>query len=66
MPLSIDVTPSAMKGANVEIPSTCSCMHQNLTWLDKTLAFMVWEGFKAQGYMLFPHNISDRPRFHQR
>ena len=45
MPLSTDVTRWIVNGANVEIPSTCACMCQNLTWLDKTHAFMVWEGF---------------------
>ena len=54
-----------MKWANVEIPSTCACMHQNFKWLDKTHAFMVWEGFKAQGYMSCTHNLWYHPRFHQ-
>ena len=66
MPLSTDVTSWAVKGANFEIPSTSACMRQNLTWLDKTHAFMVWDGFKAQGYMLCSHNLWDCPRFHQR
>ena len=38
----------------------------NLTWLDKTHAFIVWEGFKSQGCMLCPHSIWDCPHFHQR
>jgi len=65
MPLSINVARWVVKGANVEIPSTWSCLCHNLTRLDKTYAFMVCEGFKAQGYMLCPHNIWDHPRFHQ-
>ena len=65
IPLSIDVTRWAVNGANVEIPSTCAYMCQNLTWLDKTHASMAWEGFKDQGCMLCPHNRWDRPRFHQ-
>ena len=65
MPLSTDVARWAVKGANVEIPSTCACMCQNLTWLDKTHAFTVWEGFKAQGCMSCPHNLWDCPCFHQ-
>ena len=66
MPWSIDVGRWAVNGEIVEIPSTCSCMHQNLTWLDKTHAFMLWEGFKAQGCISCPHNLWDRPHFHQR
>ena len=65
MTLSIDVARWAVKGANVEIPSNCVCMHQNFTWLDKTHSFMLWEGFKAQGCMSCPHNHWDCPRFHQ-
>ena len=65
MPLSTDVARWAVKGSNVEIPSTCAYMSQNLTWLGKTHAFMVWEGFKAQGCMSCPHNLWDHPRFHQ-
>ena len=65
MPLSIDVACSAVNRANVEIPSTCASMYQNLTWLDETHAFMVWEGSKAKGCMSFPQNIWDRPCFHQ-
>ena len=65
MPLSTDVACWAVKGANIEIPSTCASMRRNLTWLDKTHAFTLWEGFKAQGYMSCPHNLWDRPRFHQ-
>ena len=66
MPLSTDVAHWVVNGANIEIPSTCACMRRNFTWLDKTRAFMVCEGFKAQGCMLYPHNLWDRPRFHQR
>jgi hypothetical protein len=66
MPLSTDSARWAMNGANVEIPSTWACMCRNLTWLDKTHAFTVWEGFKAQVCMSFLHNICDHPRFHQR
>ena len=65
MPLSTDVAHWAVKGANIEIPSTCACMCQNLTWSDKTHAFTVSEGFKAQGCMSCPHNLLDRPCFHQ-
>ena len=65
MPLSTDIAHWVVNGANVQIPLTCACMHQNLTWLDKTCAFTVWEGFKAQGCMLCPHNHWDCPRFHQ-
>ena len=64
MPLSTDVARWAVKGANFEIPSTCAYMCQNLTWLDKTHAFVVWEGFKAKWCMSFLHNVWDRPRFH--
>ena len=66
MPLSTDVACWAAIGANVQSPSTCACMCRNLTWLDKTHAFTVWEGFKAQGCMLCPHNLWDPPHFHQR
>ena len=67
MPLSTNVAHWAANGYNVEITSTCACMHQNLTWLDKTHAFMLWEGFKAREYMSCPHNLwLDRPCFHQR
>ena len=66
MPLSIDIARWAVNGDNIDIPSTWACMHQNLTWLEKTHAFIMWEGFKAQGCMLFPHNLWDHPRFHQR
>ena len=65
MALSIDAACWAVNGANVAIPSTWACMCQNLTWLDKTHAFMVWEGFKAQGCMSCLHNVWDRPCFHQ-
>ena len=65
MPWSIDVTRWAVNGANVEIPSNCSCMHQNLTWLDKAQAFTVWEGFKAQGCLMCPYNLWDRLCLHQ-
>ena len=65
MSLSTNVECWVVKGANFEIPSTCACVHRNLTWWDKTHAFMVWEGFKAQGCMSFPHNLLDRPHFHQ-
>ena len=40
-------------------------MHRNLTWLDKTCDFTVWEGFKAQGCMSCTHNVWDHPHFHQ-
>ena len=50
---------------NVEIPSNCACIHQNLTWLDRAHAFMVWDGFKAQGCLTCPHNIWDCPSLHQ-
>ena len=66
MPLSTDLACWLLNGANAQIPSICACMRQNLTWLDKTHAFMVWEGFKAQGCMSYQHNIWDHPRFHQR
>ena len=66
MPLSTDVARWVVKGANVEIPSTCACMRQNLTWLDKTHAFTVWEGFKAQACMSYPYNIWDHTCFNQR
>ena len=46
--LSTNVAHWAGKGDNIEIPSTCACMHWNLTWLDKTHAFTVWEGFKQR------------------
>ena len=65
MPLSTDVAHWVVKGANVEIPSTCACMCQNLTWIDKTHAFMVWDGFKVEGCMSFMHNVWYRPYFHQ-
>ena len=65
IPWSINVAHWALNGANVEIPSTYACMHQNLTWLDKTCAFTVWEGFKAQGCMACPQNLWDHPRLHQ-
>ena len=66
MSLSTDIARWVMKGTNVEIPSTYACMCQNLTWLDKIHAFIVWEGFKAQGCMSCPHNLWDHPHFHQR
>ena len=66
MPLSIDIARWVVNVANVEIPSTCAYMHQNLTWLDKTHAFMVWDGFKAQGCTSSMHNVWYRPHFHQR
>ena len=66
IPLSTNVARWVVNGANVEIPSTCDCMHQNLTWLDKTHAFTLWEGFKAREYMSCPHNLwLVHPRFHQ-
>ena len=51
---------------NTEIPSNCSYMHRNLTWLDKTHAFTVWEGFKAQGFLTCLHMLWDHPCLHQR
>ena len=66
MPLSSDVAHWAVKGANIEIPWTCACMSRNLIWLDKTHAFTMWEGFKAQGCLTCSKNIWDRPCFHQR
>ena len=66
MPLSTDVACWVVNGANVEIPSACSCMHQNLTCLHKTHTFTAWEGFKAQGRMSCLHNIWYCPRFHRR
>ena len=66
MPLSTDVAGWVVNGANAKIPSTCAYMCWNFTWLDKTHAFMAWEGFKAQGCMSCPHNLWYRPRFHQR
>ena len=66
MPLPTDVARWAVNGANVEIPLTCANMRWNLTWLDKTHAFTLWEGFKAQGCMSCPHNVWDHPHFHQR
>ena len=65
MQLSTDIAHWDVNGDNIEIHSTCSYMCRNLTWLDKTHAFMVWEGFKAQGCMSCPHNLWDHPRFHQ-
>ena len=65
MPLSTNVSHWAVNGVNIEIPSTCAYMRRNLTWLDKTHAFTLWEGFKAQGCMPCPHNLWDRPCFHQ-
>ena len=65
MSLYTDIARWVVNGANVEIPSTCSYMHWNLTWLDKTHAFMVLEGFEAQGCMSCLHNICDHPCFHQ-
>ena len=65
MPWSTDAAHWALNGANVVITSNCACMHRNLTWLDKTHAFMVWDGFKAQGCMSFMHNVWYRPHFHQ-
>ena len=65
MPWSADVTRWAVNQANVEISSNCACMHQNLTWLDKTPTFIMWEGFKAQGYLTYPQNIWDHPRLLQ-
>ena len=47
MPLCTYVARWAMKGVNVWIASTCACMHWNLTWLDKTHSFTVWEGFNV-------------------
>ena len=49
-----------------EMGQRCACMHRNLTWLEKTHAFIVWEGFRAKGCMSCPHNLWDRPHFHQR
>ena len=66
MPLSSYIARSVVNGANVQIPSTCACMHLNLAWLDKTHAFTAWEGFKAQGCMSCPHILWDCPHFHQR
>ena len=63
MPLSTDVARWVVNGANVEIPSTCASMRQNLTWLDKTHACMVWDGFKAQVCTLFTHNVWYLPHF---
>ena len=65
IPWSIDTTRWAVNRDNVEIPSNCASMLQNLTWLGKTHALMVWEGFNAQGFMSCPLNIWDRPRLHQ-
>ena len=65
IPLSTNIARWAVNGANVEITSTCAYMCQNLTWLDKTHAFTVWEGFKAQGCMSCPHNLWDHPCLHQ-
>ena len=66
MPWSTDVTRWVVYRSSVEIPSTCSYMRQNFTWLDKTYAFMVWEGFKAQEWLTFPQTIWDHPHLHQR
>ena len=65
IPLSTNVARWGVNGANIEIPSTCSYMCWNLTWLNKTHAFMVWDGFKAQGCMWCMHNLWDHPCFHQ-
>ena len=65
MPLSTDDRCWAVNGANVEIPSTWAWNCQNLTWLDKSHAFTVWEGLMAQGCMLCPHNVWDHPHFHK-
>jgi hypothetical protein len=65
MPLSTDVAHWVVNGTNIQIPSTCAYMSWNLTWLDKTHAFMVWEGFKAQECMSCLHNLWYRPCFHQ-
>ena len=65
MSWSTNVAHWAVNGANVELPLTCSCMCWILTWLDKTHAFMVWDGFKAQGCMSCLHTLWDRPHFHQ-
>ena len=65
VPLYTDVTHWAVKRANVEISSTCAYMCRNLTWLDKTYAFTVWEGFKAQGCLTCSKNIWDHPHLHQ-
>ena len=61
MPLSTDVARWVVKGDNIEITSTCFHMGRILTWLDKTHAFTVWEGFEAKGCMSCPHNFWDRP-----
>ena len=65
MPWSTDTARWVVNGANVEIPSTSTCMHRNLTWIDKTHALMVWDGFKAQGCMSSMHNVWYCPHFHQ-
>ena len=65
MPLSTGIARWGVNGANIEITSICAYMRRNLTWLDKTHAFTVWEGCKDRGYMSCLHNLWDRPCFHQ-
>ena len=66
MSLSTDIASWVVKGANIKITSTYSYMHRNLTWLDKTRTFTLWEGFKDQGCMSCPYNVWDHPHFHKR
>ena len=66
MPWSIDVARWEVNGANFGIPINFAYMCRNLTWLDNTHAFIVWEGVNTQGCMSFPHNIWDFPHLHQR
>ena len=41
-------------GANIEICSNFFCIHQNLTWIDFSHTFMIWEGLWTQRWLTHP------------